>query len=212
VPIADRTDSAEEPYLNSRSRGMFSTYETYEEPKRGRGAVIAAWTGWAIAAGVAIVAGLQFHQHQVLQATLNDTNAKLTQSAAATSKAEQVLQTLTNEGAMQITMRIPPPDGVPQSKLPEGHAAYDAAKGSLVFVASNMLPVPQDKTYELWVLPQSAGEAPVPAGTFRPDQNGNASVVMPEIPKGVTAKGFGVTIEDAGGAKAPTLPIVLVGL
>ena len=42
--------------------------------------------------------------------------------------------------------------------------------------------------------------------------NGNATVVMPPLPKGVTAKGFGVTVENDGGSKTPTAPIVLAGM
>ena len=49
----------------------------------------------------------------------------------------------------------------------------------------------------------------MPAGLFKPDANGNASVVLPELPKNVAAKGFGVTVEADGGSPAPTLPIVL---
>jgi anti-sigma-K factor RskA len=35
---------------------------------------------------------------------------------------------------------------------------------------------------------------------------------MPDLPKGLTAKGFGVTVEQDGGSKTPTKPIVLMGL
>jgi anti-sigma-K factor RskA len=209
-PVAAPQDSNEELLFQPRGRALF---ESYEEPQRSRGGGFFAWAGWAIAAGIAVVAGLQFHQRQILQADLSSANAKLTQSQTATGKAEEVLQTLTSQGALQVALRIPPPEGVPSSSLPEGHAAYDATKGSLVFVASNLLPVPQDKTYELWVLPSDNQAAPIPAGIFRPDQNGNATVVMPSIPKGVTAKGFGVTLEQAGGSKTPTMSqLVLVGV
>jgi len=61
------------------------------------------------------------------------------------------------------------------------------------------------------LIPAVAGQSPIPAGTFRPDARGNASVIMPTLPKGVEAKAFGVTVEDEGGASTPTLPIILVG-
>jgi len=32
---------------------------------------------------------------------------------------------------------------------------------------------------------------------------------MPDLPKGVPAKGFGVTLENEGGADTPTLPILM---
>jgi len=34
---------------------------------------------------------------------------------------------------------------------------------------------------------------------------------MPDLPKGVEAKGFGVTIEDEGGSQTPTKPIIMAG-
>ena len=37
------------------------------------------------------------------------------------------------------------------------------------------------------------------------------SLIMPDLPKGVEAKGFGVTIEDEGGAQTPTKPIIMAG-
>jgi anti-sigma-K factor RskA len=66
------------------------------------------------------------------------------------------------------------------------------------------------KTYELWIIPQD-GTAPIPAGTFHPDDQGNASVVLPDLPKGIAAKAFGVTIEPEGGSQTPTLPIIMAG-
>ena len=81
-------------------------------------------------------------------------------------------------------------------------------KGALIFVASEMHPVQANKTYELWLIPAD-GTAPIPAGLFRPDAGGSASVILPTLPVGVEAKAFGVTIEDAQGSTTPTLPIVM---
>jgi anti-sigma-K factor RskA len=95
--------------------------------------------------------------------------------------------------------------------VPQGRATYVASKGALIFTASNLEPLQPGKTYELWLIPAAAGESPIPAGTFRPDERGNASVIMPPLTKGVEAKAFGVTVEDEGGATVPTLPIILAG-
>jgi anti-sigma-K factor RskA len=35
--------------------------------------------------------------------------------------------------------------------------------------------------------------------------------VLPKLPSGVPAKGFGITIENAGGSATPTTPIILSG-
>ena len=95
--------------------------------------------------------------------------------------------------------------------MPTARAVYLASRGGLILEASNMGPLPADKTYELWVIP-SNGAPSIPAGTFRPDASGNASLVLPDLPVGVQAKAFGVTIERAEGSPTPTLPIIMAGV
>jgi anti-sigma-K factor RskA len=127
----------------------------------------------------------------------------MTVDAAA---ARQVTDAMTDSSAMRVTLTKGPATPVPQGK-----ATYVASKGALIFLASNLEPLGPGKTYELWLIPAAAGESPIPAGTFRPDGRGNASVIMPPLPKGVEAKAFGVTVEDEGGSSTPTLPIIMAG-
>jgi anti-sigma factor RsiW len=199
-----------EPVLQPRNARMFQMEAPEKDPRRGMG--FAGWAGWAIAAGVAVMAGLQFQQHRILQNTLSADSAKLaqlSQPSPQVTQAQQVLQTLTDANAMQVSLHVPQARA---AKLdPEAHAVYVPGKASLVFVASHLDPLQPAKTYELWLLPEQAGLAPIPAGLFKPDANGNASVVMPPLPPGVVAKGFGVTVEDEGGSQKPTSPIVLAG-
>jgi anti-sigma-K factor RskA len=93
---------------------------------------------------------------------------------------------------------------------PVGGVTYNADKGALVFLASDLDPLQPYKTYQLWIIPQ-AGGAPIPAGTFHPDDQGNAGIILPDLPRGIPAKAFGVTVEDDGGAQTPTLPIIMAG-
>jgi len=99
----------------------------------------------------------------------------------------------------------------PARPVPTGRAIYLQKRAALVFVASNLNPVPAGKTYELWLLPAS-GAAPIPAGLFKPDARGSATVLTPPLPAGVEAKGFAVTIENEGGSQTPTMPIVMAGM
>lgn len=201
--------SANEPVMPSRNNSqLFDT--TGEEIVVKRRMGVAGWAGWAIAAGIAVAAGLQFHQHQVLEGQLAETQNKLALSSAS-SQAQMALDALTSSGAFAVSLHQPVPAGTPAPKKPEAHVAYDPDKGALVFIATNLDPLPPYKTYELWLLPTQDGAPPVPAGLFKPDGNSNASIVMPDIPKGVSAKGFGVTVEDNGGSKQPTSAIVLAG-
>lgn len=126
--------------------------------------------------------------------------------AKDTAELEQLKQFLSGEQTQQVSLHPKPLS----EKPPEGHAIYSAATGRLVFTASNMAPVPPGKAYELWVLPASGG-APIAAGTFVPDRQGNGAIIFPEIPPNVQAGGFGITVEDAKGSATPTSPILLSG-
>lgn len=200
-----------EPVLYPRNSRMFQM-DAPEEREPRRFAPVMAWLGWGVAAGLAVVAGMQFNQRKLVQEDLAVTSAQMSQSAAQTAQAKEVMQTLHDASAMQVAMHIPLNAGAIPKLDPEGHATYAPSTGALVFVADHLDPLQPGKTYELWLLPATAGQPPIPAGLFKPDANGDASVVMPALPKGVTAKGFGVTVENDGGSKTPTAPIVLAGM
>ena len=199
-----------QPAIAVRQQDFTRIPVAYEEPKRGTG--LFSWAGWAIAAGLAGLAGWQFYQGQDMRRTIAVESAALdhvpeSQPNGDIARAREVLQTLTDPTAMQVAMHFPVPHKV---EKPEAHAAYVATTGDLIFVASHLRPLPGNRTYELWLLPAS-GNAPLPAGLFRPDANGNASVVLPTLPKNIAAKGFGVTEESDGGTTRPTPPILLAG-
>jgi Anti-sigma-K factor rskA len=171
----------------------------------------ASWIPWAAVAAMLIVSvalGLTiFFLNQQLQtedALLRKEERLIQARNAENLKARALLDVLTAPGAQRVlltTGKTPP--------APSARAIYLASRGALVLQANNMQPLPENKTYELWVIPTSG--APVPAGLFRPDSTGSANVVLPAIPRGVQAKAFGITIENAGGSNTPTAPIILSG-
>jgi len=171
----------------------------------------ASWIPWAAVAAMLIISvalGVTiFVLNQELQtedALLQKEERLIRARNAENLKARALLDVLTAPGAQRVlltTGKTPP--------APSARAVYLASRGALVLQASNMQPLPGNKTYELWVIPTSG--APVPAGLFRPDSTGSASVVLPAIPRGVQAKAFGITIENAGGSNTPTAPIILSG-
>jgi len=119
-------------------------------------------------------------------------------------KAREVVATLTASDAMRVTLvaaKAPP--------QPQGKAIYVRDRSSLIFLASNMPPVPSDKMYELWLIPTTG--APIPAGLFKPDAHGSATVINPPLPANVEAKAFAITVEPEAGSTTPTMPIVMVG-
>ena len=160
---------------------------------------------WAAAFALLALAGYLGNQNQRLNQLLNGDKGQIAQLSAEASHAQEVLDTLTSPAAKQVTLTEG--NGAP---APTGRTSYLADKGALVFVGNNLKPIPEGKTYELWVIPAD-GKAAIPAGLFRPDDHGSASVVLPRLPEGVPAKAFGVTIENAEGSATPTMPIVLSG-
>jgi anti-sigma-K factor RskA len=165
-------------------------------------AVLIPWLAAAALLLVAISLELRIsslHEELVRQHEL------ASRQAAENARAREVLELLTSRWAKRVllTANMAKP-------APIGRAVYLAESGALIFQASDLAKLEQDKTYELWVIPAN-GQAPIPAGLFQPDADGTASVVLPPLPKGVPAKAFGVTIERAEGSRTPTLPIVLSG-
>jgi anti-sigma-K factor RskA len=118
--------------------------------------------------------------------------------------ARDIVSTLTATDAMRVTLvaaKTPP--------QPQGRAIYDRERSSLIFLASNMPSLPNKKAYELWLIPTRG--APIPAGVFKPDAHGSATVVNPPVPKDIQAKAFAITVENEEGSPVPTSPVLMMG-
>jgi anti-sigma-K factor RskA len=191
-----------------RSSSVFSMEEAELAPKRSGGRTFLAWSGWGIAAGLAIALGFLYGDRSNLRETLTAQAGQIQRLNTQAASAHELMDALTDPKAVRVTLSLAAKP-VPKAQ-PIGGVTYNPDKGRLVFLANNLDPLQELKTYELWVIPADGG-APIPAGTFHPDDQGNASVIMPDLPKGVAAKAFGVTVEAEGGSQTPTLPIILAG-
>jgi hypothetical protein len=203
---AGGNEPSNEGQRDGRGLGSGDYLTEGDQPKRGVAGKVLPWIGWAVAAGLAVATGDLYHGRETLRGGLTTQASQIDHLTADAAAARQVLDTMTDSSAMRVTLTKGQ-----TAPLPTGRVTYVANKGTLIFLASNLEPLQPAKTYELWLIPAAAGQNPIPAGTFHPDERGNASVIMPPLPKGVEAKAFGVTVEDEGGATTPTMPIVLVG-
>ncbi|MGC2160872.1 MAG: anti-sigma factor [Silvibacterium sp.] len=193
---------ANTPQASTSTAGATPAARTIPE-QRHKGGL--GWFGWVTAiAAIAVACYLGYHSFD-LQQQLDANRGQIAQLSAQAAHAQELMDALTSPQAKQVTLTE-----TKQPAQPVGHATYLQKSGALIFVASNLHPVPQNKTYELWLIPAN-GKAPIPAGLFRPDSTGSASVVLPPLPAGVDAKAFGVTVEEAQGSATPTLPIVMAG-
>jgi anti-sigma-K factor RskA len=165
----------------------------------------AFWIPWVAAAAMTIVAVSLGVQNRALNDELQGESNLVTNLAGQASRAQQVLEVLTAPSAQRVTLT----EGKAPAE-PTARATYLPERGGLVLLATNLKPLPEGKTYELWVIPAN-GKAPAPAGLFHPDAAGTATLVLPALTPGIQAKAFAVTIEKASGSDTPTAPIVLSG-
>ncbi len=193
TPIVEQTNRGESNVVD---------FESYTQPKRSKWPIVLPWAIAAAVSGLAITLGVE---NRNLNETVGAEAALLNNVSSKASHAQQIVDALNSPHAQRVTLTA-----TKHAAEPTGQAIYLADRGSLLFQANNLKTLDAGKTYELWVIPAD-GKAPVPAGTFKPDATGYASVVLPTLPPGIAAKAFGVTIENAGGATTPTMPIILAG-
>jgi hypothetical protein len=213
VPIAQSNKQAQSPAESAQPalasfgrKGSILNPIEEERPKRRVGLGIFAGLGWAAAAGLAFFAFTLYKDSASLRGTIASRAGEVERLNAEAASSHQLLEALTDPKAVRVALTAKP-----QPKpSPIGGVTYNPEKGTLVFLASNLDPLQLYKVYELWIIPAD-GSAPIPVGTFHSDDSGNASLIMPDLPKGIVAKSFGVTVEDDGGSQTPTLPIVLAG-
>lgn len=199
------------PEQSSFGKGLGSGRYLDDEEEAPRPSLVGRifpWVGWAVAAGVAVSAGSLYHERDSLRIRLASQAGEIDRLSSDAASAKALIDTMTDPTAKRVTLTKAPSSQTPPE--PQGRVTYVPEKGTLIFLASNLEPLQTYKTYELWLIPAD-GRDPIPAGTFHPDEKGNASVIMPPMPKGIEAKAFGVTIEDEGGSQTPTMPIVLAG-
>jgi anti-sigma-K factor RskA len=155
--------------------------------------------GWPavrlVAAAVLVFVGINLvRQNSSLQQNLASLRAQFSDQGSKLEEANQTVATLMDPEATKIELVA-----AGNKPVPRGKAIYQRRNRNLIFFASNLPALPAEKIYELWLFPANGG-APIPAGLFKPDARGSATVVNPPLPEGVEAKNFAVTLEPESGA------------
>jgi anti-sigma-K factor RskA len=163
----------------------------------------AAW-GWVTTVLMIVVAVTLWRQNQQLKSSNVKSVEFIERERLQLEKAREIADILQATDAVRydvLPVKYPAPP-------PSGKAIYSRGRG-LIFIASNLKPVPDQKAYELWLIPKQG--APIPAGVFKPDAHGSATIINPPLPSGVEAKAFAITVEPEQGSSTPTMPIVMMG-
>jgi anti-sigma-K factor RskA len=166
-----------------------------------------ATPGWISAAALVLLCIGLMHQNSALQREAASWRARFADQGIKLEEANGIVTTLLDPEATKIELVAA--GNKPQ---PRGKAIYQRRNRNLIFFASNLPPLPAEKIYELWLFPANGG-APIPAGLFKPDARGGATVVNPPLPLGVEAKNFAVTLEpESGSHESPRGTPVIVGV
>ena len=196
--------SGPKPPLRSKARLMSAMAQ--ESPRHGESR-LPWWSllGWVATAALIGLVAVLWTQNSRLRSNALKLTASAEQQKLQADKNSRIADILNASDAQRVTVlpvnyKTPPP---------EGKAIYSRQRGGLIFMASNLNPLPTQKAYELWLIPTQG--TPIPAGVFRPDNRGGALVVNPPLPPGVEARAFAITIEPEQGSATPTMPIVMMG-
>jgi Anti-sigma-K factor rskA len=164
------------------------------------------WRSWApIAVALLLVvfsvvlAGENLRLRNRSEKLARDLQAEQQKSALA----QEIVQMINDPSLPRMTLvsaKTPP--------QPQVKTIYQPEKGHILLMANNLPALPDDKVYELWLLPANGG-APMAAGTFTPDPKGGTMMMHAMETGGIQAKAFAVTVEPRGGSQSPTMPIVL---
>ena len=168
-----------------------------------RRAWIPAWA-WAAAALLILFASYSLYQSVQMQRQVEIVQKQLADAQKQRQSLQQ--QRANYEKAMVILdapgthmMQVKPSD----EKMPMLQAYVHEKMG--VVIAANNVPMPaQGREYQLWMVPKSGKGAPMSAGVYMPDANGNVLTVAPPAPNMGDIAALAVTEEPMGGSSQPT--------
>jgi len=173
------------------------------------------WTTGAIAAVAALAAAAAFAVVFLTWALLDASrqlDASVRQLADAREKDRQQQQQIEKQNQLLGIVNDPEvrftrlsTTGAPEPGI---DVLWQPKQKRGLLYARGLPKVEPNKSYELWLI---AGATPVPAVVFNTDAAGNAVVEINEIPDASTPQKFAITVEPAGGSKAPTTKPILVG-
>jgi anti-sigma-K factor RskA len=161
--------------------------------------------GWAVATLVILaVTAMLSEQYRRAENEVRNLQVEIAAKQTELDRTRGVIDLLHSTDTVRVKLM----SGTAPWPWPEGKVYYHPKKG-LLFVAQNLPPIESGQVYQLWYVPKEG--SPLSAGVFAPDAHGNATLMTPPSAKPMAPKAFAVTIEPAGGVRAPTGPEVLSG-
>jgi hypothetical protein len=156
------------------------------------------WAGGLLAASVA--AALVWNIHDT-RGALESERARVAQLEQELTQERAITALVGHTDTQAASLR-----GVDMAAHAEGWIVWSPSRGEGFVVVHHLPVLPAGQQYQLWVLgtPRWA-----PAGTFRVDSIGHATLTVPVSHQ--QPEGFAVTVEPAGPHAIPTGPTVMRG-
>lgn len=156
---------------------------------------------FAIAASLAFVALLAslfvvWSRNQALQTEVARLSRGLNEAQDKLARLEQDSELLNAPTLAIATLK-----GTEMAQKAQGKLMYDQKTGRAIFTVSNLPPVPAGKAYQLWYIKDNRA---MPGAAFSIDASGSATMRDQLPPEARDAITFAVTLEPAGGVRAPT--------
>lgn len=168
---------------------------------KGRGWLV---TGWMVALVCGALGAISYRANLKLKTEVQSLRARISSQSAELDQARNTLNLMRSPAAMHVSLAA----GVAQSK-PQGSVIYSQEQGHLILIASKLRPLPDGKTYQMWLVPPRG--SPVAVAAFSPDEDGNIALAEFHVPAGTKATAFVISVEEVRGAARPTMPLVMVG-
>ncbi len=140
----------------------------------------------------------------VVAAGANFTGEGLRRQIEDTQEAQQVMLAVTTDPQARNSPLLPTPSGH------DAHGRYVWSESATagVVVAKDLPPLPFGSVYQAWLL---QGTTAVPAGTFTPDDQGSAELVL-RPNSSIEPSTIMIAVAPEGGSAGVGRPVVLVGL
>jgi anti-sigma-K factor RskA len=198
-----------------RFTSLFATLPESVEPSRGlRRRVLAGvglepkanrlWLGALAALSACLLIGVVVlgMDNTRRKDELSSVQTQLRQASNDRSRIEEVLRFLNEPETEQVVF------GKGQVQPPRGRIFVNPR--GVALIAANLPPAPTGKIYEMWVVPKTG--APIPAGLFQSDAQGNALYLRTSPVDLSTTKAIAVSVEPAAGSQTPTTVVFAAGL
>ena len=168
-----------------------------------------AWAGVAALLAATVVSTWEARRELAELRKLHEQFANVEKERKAlVEQIEQARRTetiLLDPASRQFALATKAPD------LPGVRAYWNAQLG--IVLTGAKVPAPQgNRTLQLWLIPKAPGEKPISAGIFRPDAQGNLTLLVMNPSAGIAdTAALAISDEPEGGSPQPTTTPIWVG-